>query len=204
MDHSLLIELFGYLGSALVVLSMLMSSVLKLRIINTVGSTISAIYALIIRSFPLALMNLCLIVINVYNLVRLLKSDRAYDLIETAPEDSFLRYFLNRCQEDIRTFFPHFPGEPGEVDRAFLVCCNGTPAGVLLGRMEGGETLDILIDYSTPAFRDCSVGTYLYGQLPGLGIRTLLFRHLNSGEHLAYLEKMGYTPTAQAYIRNLP
>ena len=48
MDTKLLIELFGYLGSALVVVSMLMSSVVRLRVINTIGSVIFAIYALII------------------------------------------------------------------------------------------------------------------------------------------------------------
>ena len=61
-----MIELFGYLGSTLVVCSMLMASVVKLRVINMIGSVISGIYALIIGSFPLALMNFCLIIINFY------------------------------------------------------------------------------------------------------------------------------------------
>ena len=39
------IEIFGYIGSALVVVSMLMTSVVKLRVINTVGSLISGTYA---------------------------------------------------------------------------------------------------------------------------------------------------------------
>ncbi len=59
-----LIEAFGYLGSFLVLVSMLMTSVMKLRIINTIGSTIFTIYALIIHSYPTAFMNFCLILIN--------------------------------------------------------------------------------------------------------------------------------------------
>ena len=47
-----MIELVGYLGSALVVASMLMSSVVKLRVINTLGSGIFAVYALMIHSYP--------------------------------------------------------------------------------------------------------------------------------------------------------
>lgn len=74
MSTSLLIELFGYLGSTLVVVSMLMSSIVKLRIINTIGSLISATYALIIGSYPVALMNICLIIINIYNLLKIGKS----------------------------------------------------------------------------------------------------------------------------------
>ena len=46
MTTELLVELFGYLGSVLVVVSMLMASVVKLRVINTFGSVISGTYAL--------------------------------------------------------------------------------------------------------------------------------------------------------------
>ena len=71
MNTKMMIELFGYLGSALVVVSMLMTSVMKLRIINTVGSVIFMIYALIIRSYPTALMNLFLVGINIYHMLKL-------------------------------------------------------------------------------------------------------------------------------------
>lgn len=75
MNTTVLIELFGYLGSILIVVSMLMSSIVKLRVINTVGSIISGIYALICGAFPLALMNICLVVINIYNLYKLSKKE---------------------------------------------------------------------------------------------------------------------------------
>ena len=70
----MVLEIFGYVGSFLVVVSMLMSSVVKLRLINTAGSVISLVYAFICGAFPLALMNACLVVINIYNLFKLLKS----------------------------------------------------------------------------------------------------------------------------------
>ena len=57
MDSSAIIEAVGYLGSALVLVSFLMSSVVKLRVVNTVGSLIFTVYALIIRSYPTAVMN---------------------------------------------------------------------------------------------------------------------------------------------------
>ena len=90
MDFSVIIEVTGYMGSFLVVLSMLMSSIVKLRMINTVGCCISATYALIIHSYPLALMNICLIIINVYNLMKLLKTKQQYDLISVSTDDGFL------------------------------------------------------------------------------------------------------------------
>ena len=45
-----IVELVGYIGSLLVVVSMLMTSVIKLRFINLTGSFIFTIYALIIKS----------------------------------------------------------------------------------------------------------------------------------------------------------
>ncbi len=76
MSIDIWIEVLGYIGSAMVVISMLMTSVVKLRIINGIGSILSGTYALIVGSFPLALMNVCLIVINIYNLHMLLKSKK--------------------------------------------------------------------------------------------------------------------------------
>ena len=64
MDTSTIIEAVGYLGSTLVLVSFLMSSVLRLRLVNTAGSLIFAIYALIIRSYPTAVMNIALVLIN--------------------------------------------------------------------------------------------------------------------------------------------
>ena len=72
-----MIEMIGYLGSILVLVSMLMSSVVKLRVINTIGSGIFAAYALMIHSYPTALMNGALVGINIYNLVKLNQRDQA-------------------------------------------------------------------------------------------------------------------------------
>ena len=184
-----MVEMIGYLGSILVVVSMLMSSVVKLRVINTIGSGIFAAYALMIRSYPTALMNACLVGINVYNLVRLNQKDRAYDL-------------LNHYREDILTYFPGFTGA-GEGDRAYVVFCGGDPAGVLLGTEVGQGTLNVRLDYSTPTYRDCSIGTYLYGKLPSKGVHTLIFEGEESKAHAAYLTKMGFVKENGAYIKRL-
>ena len=47
MSIAMIIEIFGYIGCIFVIVSMLMTSVVKLRVINTVGSSISAVYAMI-------------------------------------------------------------------------------------------------------------------------------------------------------------
>ena len=175
-DTQMLIEIFGYIGSFLVVFSMLMSSVVKLRIINTVGSVVSGIYALICGAYPLVLMNTCLIIINVYNLYKLLKTEQEYEMIEAGKEDALLAYFLSKYQLDMKKYFPDFTCDVA-YDKAYVVWCNGNPAGVLLGNEMPNHTLDIVVDYSIPTYRDCSVGKYLYSKLPSKGVHTLEYRH---------------------------
>lgn len=197
-----MIEMIGYLGSILVVVSMLMSSVVKLRVINTIGSGIFAAYALMIHSYPTALMNACLVGINVYNLLRLRRGDRSYDLVEAVPGDGLLRYLLGHYREDILTYFPGFT-EAGGADQAYVVFCGGDPAGLLLGTDSGRGTLNVKLDYSTPTYRDCSIGTYLYTKLPAKGIHTLVFEGEESKAHAAYLTKMGFAKENGAYIKRL-
>lgn len=203
MDTAMLIEIFGYIGSVLVVVSMLMSSVVKLRVINVAGSIISGTYALIIGSFPLALMNICLIVINVYNLYKLLKTEQKYDFIEGTTVDTFMEYFLDHYRQDILTYFPEFEEKKVDVDRAYMVCCDGNPAGLLLGKDLGNGVLDVVLDYSTPTYRDCSVGVYGYGKLPTAGVKKLQFGQNASEAHAAYLTKMGFVKGNGMFVKNL-
>ena len=82
MDKAMFIEIFGYIGTILVVVSMLMSSMVKLRIVSTVGSTVSGIYAMISGALPLVLMNGVIVIINIYNLIKLSKTKQENDLVE--------------------------------------------------------------------------------------------------------------------------
>lgn len=202
MKTTTIIELAGYLGSTLVVISMLMSSVIKLRVINTIGSCISATYALIIHSYPLALMNICLIIINCYNLAKLLKSEQQFDLIPANTDDAFLAYFIGSYKEDIIKYFPKNSLDASSCDTAYIVCCNAAPAGLLLGNISENGVLDITADYTTPTYRDCSVGKYLYSKLPEHGIRKLVYSG-SCEHHKNYLLKMGFVYTHGVYEKTL-
>ena len=108
MRLELILELIGYLGSLLVIISMLMTSVVKLRIINTIGSVIFCAYALAIHSYPTAAMQVCLIVINIINLYKLNNTKKEYSAVEAKSDDGFLSHFLSANKEDIQKFFPDF------------------------------------------------------------------------------------------------
>lgn len=198
----MILELFGYLGSLLVIVSLMMSSVVKLRIFNTIGSAISAAYALIIHSYPLALMNGCLILINIYSLVKLLGSDKHYALIDSTTDEGYAAYFLNYYKQDMREFFPESSVKRPDIDHVYIVCNNATPVGLLMGRLDGDGTLDVAVDYAVPTYRDCSIGKFLYPQLEKRGVRRLVCREFGQ-KHEPYMKKMGFVRRDDRYERSL-
>ena len=196
-DTKVIIEAVGYLGSALVLVSFLMASVVKLQVVNSIGSIIFATYALIIHSYPTAVMNICLVLINLYYLWKLRNSEPNYRLVSLNPSDAFVDFFLSEHRGDIVQCFPGRNWDQNELNRAYLVCHGDTPAGLMLGREADGE-LEIALDYSTPAYRDSSEGHYLVEHLPQEGLRLLRYEHAEEG-HLPYLKKLGYTARNGAY-----
>lgn len=204
MNTQIIIEMVGYLGSLLVLVSFLMSSVVKLRIINSIGGLVFAIYALIIQSYPTAFMNFCLVGINVYYLIRMTKNDRHFDLIDGTADDAFLNYVLAYYGDDIKKYFPTWnKADLAKADAAYIVCCDAVPAGMLLGKAEDDGSLKVWLDYSTPTYRDCSVGKYLYSKLQTRGIHKLVFGEENSANHDEYLQKMGFVKEDGVYVKNL-
>lgn len=202
MNTATMIEIFGYIGSALVVVSMLMASIVKLRIVNMVGSVVSGIYALIVGAVPLFLMNGCLIIINIVSLYKLLKTRKSYDLVDGKADDALVEYFLRRHESDIKTYFPEYREEDTFGKRTFIVCCDGNPASVLIGEEDEG-VMNIMVDYSAPAYRDCSAGHFLYSKLPERSINKLTCGVNISPEHSSYLRKMGFAKEESVYVKKL-
>ncbi len=188
------VEMIGYIGSALVLVSMLMTSVVRLRIINLAGSIIFSVYALLIHSYPTALMNIALAGINVFYLFRILGEQKIYHPIRCDRNDGYLSFLLERDIKDINEWFPEFKLEDDMADVAYLICCDSGPACVFLGKKEGDGALEILLDYATPEYRDTSVGKFLYRHLAKEGYESLFFRQ-NAEGHIPFLKKVGYRQT---------
>ncbi len=205
MISQTLIELIGYLGSLLVIVSMLMTSLIKLRIINTVGSVIFATYALIIHSYPTAIMQFVLIIINIINLYHLLNTKKDYSIISMNQQDAFLANFLEASNDDINNFFPDFAQtqkKPQAADSVYLICNGSVPAGVFIGTPDKENSINVKLDYTTPAYRDCSVGKYLYAYLAGSGIKKISAKS-SCDAHEKYLRKMGFKKEADNFVKKL-
>lgn len=203
MTREMIIEGIGYLGSLLVVLSMLMTSVKKLRIVNTIGSVIFTTYAFIIHSYPTAFMNICLILINLYQLYKLADKSRTFNLVKVKADNEIVHFFIEKYIKDINQFFPSFTEKDTEdCDQAYVVMFRDNPAGLFLGKDMGDGVSEIALDYAVPRFRDTSVGKYLYRELPEYGIKTLCFSKESMG-HEDYMKSMGFEKNGSEFRKNL-
>lgn len=74
MIHFTLIELLGYLASILIAVSMFMKDIVKLRFLNLAGSLLFSIYGFIVKTYPVAFMNILIVIVNLYYLYRAFQS----------------------------------------------------------------------------------------------------------------------------------
>ncbi len=65
------IELLGYTATFFVAASFLFKSIVSLRTVNCIGAILFVIYGLVKQTYPVALLNIFLVAVNLYQLWRL-------------------------------------------------------------------------------------------------------------------------------------
>ena len=70
------LEIFGYVGMALVLVSMMMNSLKWLRVLNMSGAVICATYGMLTDTWPTAMLNLGILIIQIVQLIRLHQKER--------------------------------------------------------------------------------------------------------------------------------
>jgi hypothetical protein len=189
------VELIGYLASGLIVLSLLMASVLKLRVINLVGAVVFTAYGLLIGSLPVVVTNAAIVLIDVYYLVVMLRDrsrDAYFEVVEVDPTSTILHRFVDHHRRDIMLSQPRFAGVRDD-HLAWMVLRDAIPVGVVLATSEGDEG-HIELDYVVPAHRDFTAGSVLYGE-SGVFHDRGLTAVTTAGEtdlHRRYLERMAF------------
>lgn len=197
MDAINPVELVGYLASALIVLSLVMASVLRLRIINLVGATVFTVYGLLIGSWPVIVTNAAIIAINVYYLAVMLRerARQGYFEVVAVPTDSpILRRFVTQHLDDMRRFQPSFTAIE-EHHLVWMIVHDAVPVGVVVGERDDDELM-VHLDYVTAEHRDFTAGELLFGTsgtLHYLGI-TRVWSRAETDAHRRYLERMGFAP----------
>ncbi len=188
-------ELVGYVASVLVVLSLAMTSVVRLRALSLVGSVTFAVYGAMIGSVPIVLTNTSIAALNIWFLRAELGGKRNLGVTVVPLDSPFLVDFVGYHLGDIHRFQPTFqlPAPDGHTV-AMLTMRDGLPAGVLIGRVEGSD-LHVLLDHVIKPYRDSLISTWLYGKGRGVFRRLGVDRVCSAPGaefHSSYLERMGF------------
>ncbi len=195
MSTEVIQEIIGYAGSALIVLSLSMKSILRLRLLGLAGATTFLIYSLLISAYPIAITNVVIIAIHVYFLRKLLGKKPVFSVLEVRQGSAYLERFIEYWADDIAKFRPNFHYEPKPNRYRAFILRDMVPAGLFICDLGEGDTVTVQLDYVIPAYRDLKVGRFLYSAASSVFQNPRIKRVLSppgSPEHSAYLERMGY------------
>ncbi|MBU1142332.1 MAG: YgjV family protein [Firmicutes bacterium] len=197
-----LLEWLGYVASLIVLISLLMSSVKRLRWINLGGSLLFAVYGYLIGALPVGIMNTGIVLINIYYLYQMYAKKDYFKLLPI-KDNIYYNHFMNSHITDMRSFMDIENHLEEEKYEKIFILRNTVPAGVVVGIAKDSQTFEILIDYVTPAYRDFKIGNFLYEDQKDYflsqGYHTLITKPGNL-KHQKYLKKMGFSGKDSEYF----
>lgn len=197
--NSTLVEVIGYLGSGLVILSLLQKSILRLRSIGLVASLTFLVYSISIEAYPIAVVNVVAASIHLYYLRRLLRrKSEVFRILRLRPDGRYLRYFLEFYKDDIaQRYQPDFEYEPAPNTIAVFMLRDMVPAGLLVARLHGDSSFEVLLDYVVPQYRDFKLAEWLYSEESGIAAETnsrLAWTRVTTPEQEQYFTRIGFKP----------
>lgn len=204
------LEYLGYLASAVVLISLLMTSIKKLRWINLIGSILFGIYGFMIGSIPTGLMNFGIVIINVYYLIKIYTSEDYFKVMPVSKDEQYLKQFVDFYEKDVRKFSSLTKDDLQKARVKFFVLRNMNPAGLFVANPVDEETLEIELDYVVPEFRDFKVGSYVFENQREFFIKSgykQFVTYSTNVEHINYLKKMGFQQSSKdgkgCYIKEI-
>lgn len=205
-----ILEWVGYLASLIVLVSLVMSSVKKLRWINLIGASLFAVYGFLIDATPVGIMNAGIVAVDIYYLVQMYSKKDYFTLLKLGTQTEYFNHFMSFYKENMSSFMTVEDDLEDPQYIKLFILRNTIPAGIMVSKIKDDKTLEILIDYAVPAYRDFKMGHFLYENQKDFfisqGYETLLSRPGNE-KHQDYLKKMGFIPETVDgefyYLRNL-
>lgn len=200
MPHLTWLEWFGYVASVVVAVSLMMSSIVKLRWYNLFGASAFSLYGFLIHAYPVGVLNGFIAVCDVYYLIRMYSAKERLHIINVPAGSEYLQCFFDEYRSEISKFFPGFDFRLEDKRVSFYILRNLVPACVFIGTPGPDGTLQVDLDFVVPAYRDFKPGEFLFIEnralFHKLGFRRLLARS-HDRQHDAYLRRMGFTAVAE-------
>jgi len=190
------VELVGFIASALILVSLILTSVVRLRIVNAIGAAVFVVYGLLIDSVPVWGMNAAIVVVDLWQLRALLRKDERVEAVAVPWDSPVLARVLAVHDDDVARYAaPEFDA-PTPEHSAWLVLRDTTPSSVLLVRRLDDGRVRVDLDYATPATRDLRAGRLLHGDLDVLATvgPGPVVADPGPREHQRYLSAVGFQP----------
>lgn len=189
-----IIEWIGYVASALVLISLSLSSMLRLRTFNLFGSGVFSFYGFAIGSLPVGIMNLIIFFSNLYYLRQLYFRKDNFEIIQSNSNQEYIQKFLNYFQKDIQKYFPDFKLQNSATQMVLMVTRNMNFAGLFIAK-EYGDCIEVELDYVTPQYRDYKTGKFIFEHFRNT-LKEKEYKTVSTisvvPQQIKYLKKMGF------------
>lgn len=190
------LEIIGYIGSIVIITSLMMTSIVKLRVLNAIGAVIIVVFSILTYSYPNALMNLGAFIIDVYYLYKIKNVRESFELVKANPESDYFLWFYNANRKEIERFNDSLEYQKAQM--LYYYMRNNEVAGLLAWNKGEDGQAEILLDFVTPRFRDCKVGKYFFSHKNAFfrknGVLTFV-THTKNIAHANYLKKINFSQT---------
>lgn len=195
MDR-VIVEIIGYFASITVAVSLSMSNLLWLRILNLIGAFAFTVYGLINSVYPVAAVNGYITIIDIYYLFQMRKTEDFFDILEIQPDNVYLKKFVDFYLNDIKKYFNDFSLEVAQKNNSVILLRNLQPAGLFVYTKTNEIIAEILLDYVIPAYRDLKNAQFLFSKQNKFfvehNIKELTIKTYNQ-KHIEYLKKLEFT-----------
>jgi hypothetical protein len=191
-----MIALVGYLASVLLGISLIINNDLKFRWLNTFGCLSFIIYGILINAFPIILTNGVLLLINLFYLVKIYRTQENFDMVECQAGGQMIAKFIQFHRTDVKNYFPDFNAAEAGYDISFVVLRDMVIANLFVAQNSGDGDAEVKINYTVPKYRDYKVGKFIFEQekkyLVSKGVKRIVYKEVYNKQHEDFLKVMGF------------
>ena len=201
-DHWL--DLLGWAGSALLIVSLLQARVLRFRVLNLTAGLMLVAFNALIGVWPMVAMNMATSAINVWFIVRMLRErhdEAVFRVLPVRSDNEYLAHVLDVHRSDVLRHQPDFSwdGVPRQDRHPFLILRGDETVGVVIMRVTD-DVAHVELDYVTRRYRDFSPGEFVWrqsGVLRDLGIRQVVTSPTMVNP---YYERVGFRREGNSFV----
>lgn len=192
-----LCEILSLIASILTAISLTVKSLYKMRWLNLFGCIGFTIYGVLIKAWPLAIVNGYIAIIDALGIIKLKNSDKSTFYFGELGDigEKYFEQFYQFYEDDIRSFFPDVSYNDLELAKTYVLFRDMIPVGIFSIK-QNDKVAQVLMDYVVPKYRDGQFGFTMYVK------KVYVFRDLGINKfeaftrvqaHADYLKKMGFT-----------